>query len=68
MEHDGRCILEAATIRPGDRLVVAVSDHNDPDGLRRMMTDLRKRFPDNDITMINANGIAVQRSEEVTDG
>lgn len=48
-----------AIVRPGDRLLFTVPADDDPDGACRMAEQLRARFPDNEVTVVACDGVAV---------
>jgi hypothetical protein len=56
--------VEALRLEPGDLVVVAIQDHVPHEYIASVRSELRKRFPDNDV-LVFANGIRVQRMQLV---
>jgi hypothetical protein len=54
-------IQEALVIRPGDKLLVRVRQNSSLDHVERLLSDLKRRLPEVEVTVVAAEQLAVVR-------
>lgn len=57
---------EISIVRPGDNVLITVPTATSPERARAFAEQLRARMPDAQFTVATADGVVVQRSEEVS--